>query len=79
MTLSPLTYEPRIATDGKDLQVCFLSPAGLLLELRHADSGQELIPQAATRRSSNAALAVLLSEVCGFALKVIFQVASGRR
>jgi hypothetical protein len=67
----------------KNIQVSLLLQARPLLQLRQGRSGQELKPQAVTRRSNVAALAVLLSEVCGFALKVIkeksFKWPSGRR
>jgi hypothetical protein len=56
--------------DRKSIQVHLLPPTGLLLQLRQARSGQELKPQAITRRSSNSALALLLSQVCRVTLKV---------
>ena len=57
-----------LGVDRKNKPVSLPPQAGPLLELRQGRFGQKLIPQAVARRSSNAALAVLLQAVCGLSL-----------
>jgi competence protein ComEA len=72
------SHELRLATARENLQALVQLSTGSLLALPQLRLGEELIPKAFTGGCPRTALAVLLSEVCRFLLKVIKEVTMKR-